>query len=619
MLDLTGRPAPRVPATPVHGLATASAVSATTASQPTLADLHAHVSARTNLSTSVRTRYLGAITEAARILNKPLAGIAADLKLVEERFTLTGFDPAHWPTNAAYQTFRRRLQAPLREFLGLHAAQAALRAQQDDWTRLFAAVEPLTEGKVGAGNAWHPMKLAALRTFALVARAYAWQPRDLTFSAARQIDADFRGNKRDANYRALRSLDKLRAFPQLLPLLPPRPIGFSAPHRTPVLAPLDPKWEDQFLPWIDALTKSRWDPVDEVFTANHVGHAHVMRAAFRTALRIGLDIGAIDPASTDLTHVLADDETLCAIAREMFARSTRSKKDGRLTPRTSRKYLKALNQVRGHLGIDTTLIAQVLANNAVARKGRKADKCMTPKNQAFCEALLNKRPVRQRFLLSFRTLREAAEAILQFAALEGRALTGHERAQVRMLGTSACFAALEIGGAPIRVGNAMALTCLGEDAQIRIPPEGTKPIQVLIPAELTKNKAEIRFPIKANKFGCHDTIRWYMITIRPLFPHADTSPYLFPAVATPWAPLNPDYFGAMFAGLMRTVVDLPMTPHQMRHGQTSLLLDKYPHEVDVIAKRIDDKPATLRQFYGFVNSLKLVERGQDLLVGIMEE
>lgn len=44
---------------------------------------------------------------------------------------------------------------------------------------------------------------------------------------------------------------------------------------------------------------------------------------------------------------------------------------------------------------------------------------------------------------------------------------------------------------------------------------------------------------------------------------------------------------------MRTVVNLPMTPHQMRHGQ------------------IDDRPGTLRQFYGWLNSMKLVEHGQD--------
>lgn len=608
MLDLTGRPAASTLAITTGSAAPGGA--------PTLAELHAHVSARTDITGSVKTRYLGAIEEAARLLNKPLSMITAGFALVEERFARDGYDPLHWPSNDAYMLFRRRLQAPLREFLGIHAEQARLRAMEDDWSRLLAAIEPLCEGKVGHGAPWHPMKLAALRSFALVARAYGWQPRDLTLAAARQIDAEFRGNKKDANRRSLRRLDELRAFPKLLPLLPARPIGFSGKDMAPERQALDPAWEAQFQLWVDAVTKSGWDPVDQVFADDHAGHAHVLRSAFRTILRVGLEIGAI-AEGVDLRTVLGDDEALCAIAGELFARRHRPKRAGRLAPRSSRKYLKGLNQVRAYLGLDTTLLAQVLANNAVAREGKKADKRMTPKNRTFCEGLVEKPVMRRRFLGSFRVLRAEAEAILDQATQEKRKLTGHERARVRLLGACACFAAIEIGGAPIRVENAMNLTCIGEDAQIRIPEKGKKKIEVLIPAELTKNEVEIAFPIRANSFGCHDTIRWYLQTIRPLFPQAGTSLYLFPAVKTPGVPLNASYFGAEFAALMRTVVDLPMTPHQMRHGQTSLLLDKHPNEIEVIAKRIGDTAATLRQFYGWLNALKLVERGQDLLVGLM--
>jgi hypothetical protein len=332
-----------------------------------------------------------------------------------------------------------------------------------------------------------------------------------------------------------------------------------------------------------------------------------------------LEIGQIGPDEADLSAVFKDDEVICAIAGKMFARRMRSKKDGRLAPRTSLKYLKAINQVRHHLGIDTNILKLVIANNAVARAGKKADKCMTPKNRKFSESLVDKPALRRRFLTSFKVLRDAAEAILTRAVAENRKLTKLETARVRMLGTAACFAAIEIGGAPIRVKNAMQLTCHGEDAQICIPAKGKKAIKVLIPPELTKNKVAIEFPIRSNRFGYYDTIRWYLRDIRPLFPHAATSPYLFPAARTPRAHLNADFFGAEFAGLMRTVINLPMTPHQMRHGQTSLLLDRHPNEIEVIAKRIDDKPATLRQFYGWLNSLKLVERGQDLLIGLMED
>ena len=175
----------------------------------------------------------------------------------------------------------------------------------------------------------------------------------------------------------------------------------------------------------------------------------------------------------------------------MFERRLRKKKHGRLVPRTSRKYLKAINQVREHLRMDTSLMKQVIANNAVSRQGQRDDKRMTQKNRQFCETLVEKLHLRRRFLTSFEVLRAAAQDILDAAVSENRKLTGQERSRVRLLGASACFAALEIGGAPIRVENAMALTCVGEDAQIRIPEKGKKPIKVLIPAELTKNKSEI--------------------------------------------------------------------------------------------------------------------------------
>ena len=218
--------------------------------------------------------------------------------------------------------------------------------------------------------------------------------------------------------------------------------------------------------------------------------------------------------------------------------------------------------------------------------------------------------LRRRLLGSFRTLRVAAQDILDSAMAEDRKLTKSDIIEVRMLGACACFCALEIGGAPIRIENAMLLTCVGTDAQIRIPRKGKKPIHVVIPKELTKNKVQIEFPIRSNKFGYFDTIRWYLEESRPLFPHADNSQYLFPAMTTPGASMSPSWFGAQFSTLMRTIVELPMTPHQFRHGQVSILLDQYPNEIAVIAKRIDDHPNTLRTNYAWLNSLKLVERGQ---------
>ena len=161
MLDLFGKPSvkstsPTFVGTPVSG------------GKPSFAELRVYTAARTDLTASTRTRYVNAVDRVADIQNRPLAAIEADLESVAARFPLNGFDLDHWPTESAYQTFRRRVLAAQKSFLGVHAQKARLRAAQDEWAVLLAAIKPRTEARVGTAD-WHPMKLAMLTSFALTA------------------------------------------------------------------------------------------------------------------------------------------------------------------------------------------------------------------------------------------------------------------------------------------------------------------------------------------------------------------------------------------------------------------------------------------------------------------
>ena len=613
MLDLTSKPS-----TSTAALTAAKAVKMPKG--PTLADLRAHVEKRKDLATSTREKWLRVIDRVARILNRPLDQIDAELELVEVRFPPEWTDAAEWPTARAYRSFRGPLQGALREFLGVHAIRAELAAREDDWAALIAAVEPLTKGKLGAVKTepyWHPMKLVGLKTLAREARFLGIQPGQLNVETGNQVASAVSGNLRRAVISALRRLDELYAFPEPRHLLPAQPIAFTPERLVPTLVPLPEIWETQIIAWVTAVTVTNWDPVAEKFSDDHDKHAHVLRSALRTCARIALDLGLVAPDG-DLHAVLANDTTMIAIAREMFESSGKSKKEGGLAPRSSRKYLKGWNQVRAHLGIDLEIMQAVLANNEVSRKGAKNDKEMTQKNRQFCEALLEKPALRRRFFMSHRAIQAEAMRILDLARSEGRDLTGNERADVRMLGVAACFAAIEIGGAPIRMKNAIQLTWVGEDAKIRIPEKGTKPIAIFIPGGETKNKKPIEVRIKPCKHGYYDVIRWFIKDIRPHFPNAKTSPYLFPSLKHPDGHVSNGHFRDTFKSLMANIADVPMTPHQMRHGQTSLLLNAHPDKVEVIAMRIGDHPDTLRQFYGWLNALRLVERGQDLLAGLID-
>ena len=609
MLDFSPRPA-------AAGRNSPGAASA--ASGPNMTILRESVLTRMDLSETTRDRYVSAIDRLEGILNRPLASIPANLEFVLERFPLDGFDPMRWSSNEAFRTWRGRVLAPLKTFLGIHDERARLRAMEDGWTDLFVAVEPLTEGKVGTAL-WHPMKLKSLKTFALEARAIGVQPSGFTREVAQRIDAQSLGNKRTANRMAMRRLDELRGFPELRHLLPPQPIAYR-PGSVALPDDLPAPWEAQIAAWVEDVTKGGWDPIAKTFTDDHEGHAHVMTSALRTSLRTAIRLNLVNVADTEAPiGLLRDEEAVCVLAGELLASAGKPKDEGKLAPRTIRKYLRLIRQLRAKLGFNDDLLDQILANNKTARKGKDDDKCITPRNRRFCEGLIEKASLRRKFFRSHATLRAEAERILDGVGGKVDALSGHRLARVRMLGAAAAFAAIEIGGAPIRVGNAMALTCIGDDAWITVPAKGRKPVKVLLPAGAVKNRQPIEFEIRPNRHGYWDTLTWYMRTIRPLFPHAARSPYLFTAVRTPGASLDEGYFGAQFSTLMRTVVDLPMTPHQMRHGQTSLLLNAHPNEIEVIAHRIGDTMQTLRNHYGWLDALRLVERGQDLLAGLIDD
>ena len=63
-----------------------------------------------------------------------------------------------------------------------------------------------------------------------------------------------------------------------------------------------------------------------------------MRSAMRTTLRIAGETGLLAPGTTDLVPLFADDEAICTIAGEMFARRQRPKRDGHLDPRAEQAF-----------------------------------------------------------------------------------------------------------------------------------------------------------------------------------------------------------------------------------------------------------------------------------------
>ena len=171
---------------------------------------------------------------------------------------------------------------------------------------------------------------------------------------------------------------------------------------------------------------------------------------------------------------------------------------------------------------------------------------------------------------------------------------------------------------PTAVG--VRVTLLFRRSAIRAPQKGKGAIEVLVPKAFTKAQREdIRFSIEADDYGGHETLLWYLRRIRPLVPGAASNPYFLPSPKFAGKPLSDKWFEAKFQEFMREIVHFPMTPHQFRHGQTSLLLHKHPEEILVIARRIGDTVKSMRQFYAFIDAVRAMKRGQTLIAGLIED
>ena len=213
------------------------------------------------------------------------------------------------------------------------------------------------------------------------------------------------------------------------------------------------------------------------------------------------------------------------------------------------------------------------------------------------------------------TFRKEAERILAGAA--GRALTATEITRVRQYGSAACFAALETEGAPLRVQNALDVTISGPAPWLSLPArKGDRALLVIPPAALKNGESHpdgLKVPIKPTRYRGLETIVWFRDVIRPLFPHAEASPFLFPAVEKPGASLPYETFDKWFQELAREV-DFPMTCHQFRHGQASMLLRTNPGDYQLVADRLGDTVETVRRYYGWIDKVSMMERGQDKLM-----
>ena len=569
-------------------------------------------SQQTALSAHAKRDYRNAILRVGKLQRRPLSAIPADATHVLGPFPDDGYKPDWAKTFEAFRRWKRNVSAALNGATGKIQTRKAKRARHDSWRELMDRLQLVPWETHQEKPAVHKKKLIAVGVLADAARDYGLRPNDLSANLVMDIylSEPNPGRKRTL-VDAARFLDRVRQLDNtsIAELLPQRPIAFNAPRsERPFVLPAH--IEDELSIWIDQATRGSWCSVDLSYSGS------VKSGPFFTATRKILAVAAIE-GHVDLRAVGSIAFVFCPPVFTQVVRSLqrwhRENHPLAIQPHVARQYLKRIATFLTRNGECADHVYEALRlsywlNTANAKRSR-----MPRKTQELCRRVVTDRTTRLSFLSLHIQFRAQADRQLR-AAEEDPSNAECYLDQARALGACAAFAALETDAVPVRIGNALSITFRGKNPWLILPFTKGQAARLFIPAEFVKNGKPIRAPIVASSpYRGLETIFWYLDKIRPLFPHAESSDFLFPAVEEPskalpdatlrkWWNRSIGHFG--FPG---------MRPHMFRHGQASILVSRNPGNWPLIKARLGDSEKVCIDNYTWIDEEGLVLRGQELL------
>ena len=527
---------------------------------------------------------------------------------------LPGADRAFWDTRNAYRKWREVVRRRLRDTTGERAADEALRAREDGRSALLRDLAPLAE----EDGPMHPASLAAVRALADRARAAELEPSDLDPS---RVAAFLDGQRSDARARSIKALKTLDRFVPVSQVRAHFPEGFSldeaaAGQRTHV--------PDEVREMIAQLVDTAryddkaYDDISQTTTATfNDATAATYRAALVALARAAADAGVLQLRGLNSLGRLFD----CDVRKAAVNRwSDQVAAEAGFSARSAAQYARSIAQIGAASGFDTAPWVRSLKLNAMLREGRENAKKMSPGNRGFCEGLIqDPRKTRSFLSLHVRFQERAGDLLATDKPLSGSALR-----QVRMLGSCAAFAAIELRGAGVRKGSALAAQSHGPDQnpfrrrigdqrrfELRIAKKDMKGEYTELPP----------IPIRDDRYCGYALLDWYLSEIRPLFPFANRewcsdqnktmSPWLFPAEQS----AGPLRGGPLHTWICRAseLAELPMTPHNFRHGTATLLLARSWSNRERAATYLGCSLSVLDTYYAWIDRLRKIEEVQDLL------
>lgn len=527
-------------------------------------------------------------------------------------FPLDGWDSSSMSIEqATYRDYRNRVRRLLEEMLGVADEKKALRAVKDGWDDAVTSLAQV-EGIEGVHC---KKKLIPVRsTLTMAARRAGLQPSDLDQRALLWLYAEAEKGEKGSLRSASRlismaqekSADVACWFPN-----PISPIPAEGAFRYAVPEHLVSEVEH----FVELAARKKFIRAKKLYEYVKDGTRIGMRTTMNAVVDALIATGHLDPSANSFAPALEQP----AVLEDVLGHMARRVEDGEIRARHATTLAGRLPVMLERNGIEVgDLRKKIKEVEELAYYPKKAG--MPEATKRFCRKLIENRKFRNRFLLAHVGPRLAAQKLLDNAALSGRELSGGDRLEIIRFGVVALFCAIEIGGAPVRVGNFLEMSYGSEDAWMRL--SGNK-VCVTIPGGHVKNRQEIKFDIARSKQQFAETIEWYIEHIRPLLlPEADSgeveSPWLIPMLSDPTRACPYETFHSWFTKIMRDVVGVRCMPHNYRHGQASLLYHNYPERIGWIAVRLGDTEETVVEHYAWVHAELAMAAGQHLITNMIE-
>jgi hypothetical protein len=578
---------------------------------------------------SSRQRAQTALRSLLNAQNRTPGNTDLSLAFFDRHFPIDGWDPVKMPslTQATYIDYRKRARGVIKRALGVSRRENELRTRVDGWTHVSTWLRNMPK----FANREYELS-SIVSTLTLLAREHNLQPEDITQCIIRDLYKKASSKQCNSLRNAARLIARLQsdkmsvAKAQIYFPNPIKPIHFCEPKSYEIPG----HFHKEINEMVKISTRKKYIKIRKIWEnlsdKTRKGHLNTLRATV-SALMV---TGHLNTNANSIRNALADPDAIEDALGHILSRVDKNELQ-KNSAGTILTYLPPILERNGihipELRADIKAVPEFVLSIA--------ESSMPLETQHFCKALIQNLDVRADFLLSHAPLRAKAEAILALAKKQKRNLTIRERTSVRQLGTVALFCAIECGGAPIRVENFLEMLVNGPSAWLNIISKDE--YKLSIPANKTTNKKPIIALIVASQEQYHDTVRWFLAKIRPLFFFDRTSSYepgskehmrsmevaaaqcswLVPGVRNPDCSLPYTTFLSWFKRLMRNVVGLVCDPHNFRHGQASLLYHEYPERLDMIARRLGDQVKTVVQYYAWVHTELSMREGQRALVSLI--